>query len=131
MRYTPNMEKNSTLSHFLLDCVLKIPEYLLNNSIPTRLSTTKTIMITFQPSTLGYEISPTASITLGYNRRISRPNAWTLNPFQSRSSKTSYFQGNPKLDPSYSNGIDIGYLKQFKKVTLNTSVYYPQVNGCH
>ena len=78
----------------------------------------------FRHSILGYEISPTASITLGYNRRISRPNAWTLNPFQSRSSKTSYFQGNPELDPSYSNGIDIGYLKQFKKVTLNTSVYF-------
>ena len=78
----------------------------------------------FPTLNLGYEISPTASVTLGYNRRISRPNAWTLNPFQSRSSKTSYFQGNPELDPSYSNGIDIGYLKQFKKVTLNTSVYY-------
>jgi outer membrane receptor protein involved in Fe transport len=78
----------------------------------------------FPTLNLGYEISPTASITLGYNRRISRPNAWMLNPFQSRSSKTSYFQGNPELDPSYSNGIDIGYLKQFKKVTLNTSVYY-------
>ena len=78
----------------------------------------------FPTLNLGWEISPTASITLGYNRRISRPNAWTLNPFQSRSSKTSYFQGNPKLDPSYSNGIDIGYLKQFKKMTLNSSVYY-------
>jgi outer membrane receptor protein involved in Fe transport len=78
----------------------------------------------FPTLNLGWEISPTASITLGYNRRISRPNAWTLNPFQSRSSKTSYFQGNPKLDPSYSNGIDIGYLKQFKKVTFNSSVYY-------
>ena len=78
----------------------------------------------FPTLNLGYEISPTASITLGYNRRISRPSARTLNPFQSRSSKTSYFQGNPKLNPSYSNGIDIGYLKQFKKVTLNTSVYY-------
>ena len=78
----------------------------------------------FPTLNLGYEISSTASITLGYNRRISRPNARTLNPFQSRSSKTSYFQGNPKLDPSYSNGIDIGYLKQFKKMTLNNSVYY-------
>ena len=73
---------------------------------------------------MGWEINPTASVTLGYNRRISRPNAWTLNPFQSRSSKTSYFQGNPELDPSYSNGVDIGYIKQFKKVTLNSSVYY-------
>ena len=78
----------------------------------------------FPTLNLGYEISPTASITLGYNRRISRPNAWTLNPFQSRSSKTSYFQGNPELDPSYSNSFDVGYLKQFKKVTLNSSIYY-------
>ena len=78
----------------------------------------------FPTLNLGWEINPTASVTLGYNRRISRPNAWTLNPFQSRSSKTSYFQGNPELDPSYSNGIDIGYIKQFKKVTLNSSVYY-------
>ena len=78
----------------------------------------------FPTLNLGWEINPTASVTLGYNRRISRPNAWTLNPFQSRSSKTSYFQGNPELDPSYSNGVDIGYIKQFKKVTLNSSVYY-------
>ena len=78
----------------------------------------------FPTLNLGWEINPTTSITLGYNRRISRPNAWTSNPFQSRSSKTSYFQGNPELDPSYSNGIDIGYIKQFKKVTFNSSIYY-------
>ena len=78
----------------------------------------------FPTLNLGWEINPTTSVTLGYNRRISRPNAWTLNPFQSRSSKTSYFQGNPELDPSYSNGVDIGYIKQFKKVTLNSSIYY-------
>ena len=78
----------------------------------------------FPTLNLGLEINPTTSVTLGYNRRISRPNAWTLNPFQSRSSKTSYFQGNPELNPSYSNGVDIGYIKQFKKVTLNSSVYY-------
>ena len=84
----------------------------------------KTYNDLFPTLNLGWEINPTASVTLGYNRRISRPNAWTLNPFQSRSSKTSYFQGNPELDPSYSNGVDIGYIKQFKKVTLNSSVYY-------
>ena len=72
----------------------------------------------FPTLNLGWEINPTTSVTLGYNRRISRPNAWTLNPFQSRSSKTSYFQGNPELDPSYSNGVDVGYIKQFKKVYI-------------
>ncbi|MGB0255147.1 MAG: TonB-dependent receptor domain-containing protein [Flavobacteriaceae bacterium] len=78
----------------------------------------------FPTLNLGFELSETANITIGYNRRISRPRSRSLNPFQSRSSETSFFQGNPYLKPSYSNGFDIGYLKQFKKFTLNSSLYF-------
>ena len=78
----------------------------------------------FPTLNLGWAIDPTTSITLGYNRRISRPSGRLLNPFQSRSSRTSTFQGNPEVNPSYSNGVDIAYLKQFKKFTLNSSIYY-------
>ena len=78
----------------------------------------------FPTLNFGIEISQTANITIGYNRRISRPRSRSLNPFQSRSSETSFFQGNPYLKPSYSNGFDVGYLKQFKKFTLNSSVYF-------
>ena len=78
----------------------------------------------FPTLNLGIELSETANITIGYNRRISRPRSRSLNPFQSRSSETSFFQGNPFLKPSYSNGFDVGYLKQFKKFTLNGSVYF-------
>jgi len=78
----------------------------------------------FPTLNLGLEISETANITIGYNRRISRPRSRSLNPFQSRSSETSFFQGNPNLKPSYSNGFDIGYLKQFEKFTFNSSLYF-------
>jgi len=78
----------------------------------------------FPTLNLGFELSETANITLGYNRRISRPRSRSLNPFQSRSSETSIFQGNPYLKPSYSNGFDIGYLKQFKKFSFNSSLYF-------
>jgi len=78
----------------------------------------------FPTLNLGFELSETSNITLGYNRRISRPRSRSLNPFQSRSSETSFFQGNPYLKPSYSNGFDIGYLKQFKKITFNSSLYF-------
>lgn len=78
----------------------------------------------FPTLNLGFELSETANVTLGYNRRISRPRSRSLNPFQSRSSETSFFQGNPYLKPSYSNGFDIGYLKQFKKFTFNSSLYF-------
>ncbi|CAI8320517.1 MAG: Vitamin B12 transporter BtuB [Bacteroidota bacterium] len=78
----------------------------------------------FPTLNLGIELSETANITIGYNRRISRPRSRELNPFQSRSSETSFFQGNPYVKPSYSNGFDIGYLKQLKKITINSSVYF-------
>ncbi|WP_372758016.1 TonB-dependent receptor domain-containing protein [Mariniflexile sp.] len=78
----------------------------------------------FPTVNLGYEISEKESFTLGYNRRISRPRSRYINPFPSRSSATNLFQGNPDLNPSYSNKVDVGYLNRFDKVTLNSSVYY-------
>ena len=78
----------------------------------------------FPTINLGYEFSETQSLTMGYNRRISRPRSWFLNPFPSRTSATNLFQGNPNLNPSYSNGFDIGYLNKFDVLTLNTSLYY-------
>ena len=78
----------------------------------------------FPTLNLGYEIDENQSLQLGYNRRIRRPRSYFINPFPSRSSPTSVFQGNPDIDPSYSNKVDLGYLKKFKKFTLNSSIYY-------
>ena len=82
----------------------------------------------FPTINLAYELKENESITLGYNRRISRPRSYFINPFPSRTSETSFFQGNPYLNPTYSNGIDLGYLKRLNKTTLNGSVYYKKSN---
>ena len=78
----------------------------------------------FPTLNLAYELKENETITLGYNRRISRPRSYFINPFPSRTSETSFFQGNPYLNPTYSNGIDLGYLKRLKKTTLSGSIYY-------
>lgn len=78
----------------------------------------------FPTLNLSYEWNETESLTLGYNRRISRPRGRFINPYPSRSSATNIFQGNPNIAPSYSNGIDLGYLKRFDKSTLSGSVYF-------
>ncbi|MGB0981318.1 MAG: TonB-dependent receptor domain-containing protein [Winogradskyella sp.] len=78
----------------------------------------------FPTINLAFELNETENITLGYNRRIRRPRSWFINPFPSRSSATNLFQGNPDLNPSYSNTVDLGYYKKFGKLTLNTSLYY-------
>ncbi len=78
----------------------------------------------FPTLNLNYELSESESFQFGYNRRIRRPRSFFLNPFPSRSSPTNLFQGNPNLAPSFSNQVDLGYLKRFKKLTLNGSIYY-------
>ena len=78
----------------------------------------------FPTVNLSYEFSDTESIILGYSRRISRPRGRYLNPFPSRASIANFFQGNADLDPSYSNTIDLGYLKRWDKLTFNSSLYY-------
>ncbi len=71
-----------------------------------------------------YELGETENITIGYNRRINRPRGWFINPFPSRSSTNNVFQGNPNLQPAFSNAFDLGYLKRWDKLTLTSSVYY-------
>ena len=78
----------------------------------------------FPTLNLSYEFNEKENITLGYSRRIRRPRAWSLNPFQSLTSLTFFRQGNPDLDPSYANTFDLGYLKRWDTFTFNGSVYY-------
>ena len=78
----------------------------------------------FPTLNFSFEFTEKENITLGYSRRIRRPRSWSLNPFRSLTSLTFFRQGNPDLDPSYSNLFDLGYLKRWNKFTFNSSVYY-------
>ena len=78
----------------------------------------------FPTFNFSYKFNEKENINLGYSRRIRRPRSWSLNPFRSLTSLTFYRQGNLDLDPSYSNLIDIGYLKRWNKFTFNGSLYY-------
>ncbi|AZQ44520.1 outer membrane beta-barrel family protein [Nonlabens ponticola] len=90
----------------------------------TNVTDTKEYSSLFPTLNLGYEFQEGENITLGYNRRISRPRGRSLNPFPSRSSESNIFQGNIDLDPTFSNAVDLGYLRRWKKLTLSTSIYY-------
>ena len=83
----------------------------------------------FPTVNLIFEINEEDNITIGYNRRINRPRGSHVNPFPSRSSRTNLFQGNPSLEPAFSNAFDLGYVKQWGEVTLTTSVYYQKETG--
>jgi outer membrane receptor for ferrienterochelin and colicins len=82
----------------------------------------------FPSAFIAYEISDESSISLSYSRRISRPRGRFLNPFNGIASNINIFQGNPDLDPAMTDAFDLGYLKRWKKLTLNTSMYYRVTN---
>jgi len=78
----------------------------------------------FPTLNLAYEFSKLESITFGYSRRIRRPRGWNINPFPRRNSVTSLWRGNPFLDPTFTNSLEIGYLKRIKKLTINSEIFY-------
>lgn len=78
---------------------------------------------------LAYELPQQNTIQVSYSRRISRPRFWFLLPFFTFSDSRNIFSGNPDLNPEYTNSIELGYLKNFEKGTLLSSVYYRYRTG--
>ncbi|MGB1042581.1 MAG: TonB-dependent receptor domain-containing protein [Tenacibaculum sp.] len=78
----------------------------------------------FPTVNLGYELNDSDNLTLGYSRRLRRPRHWFINPFESRSSATNIFKGNPDINPTFTSSFDLGYTTKIKKLTLNSSIYY-------
>lgn len=93
------------------------------NSITANDYNTKKYNNFFPTATLNYELNKDNNITLSYSKRINRPRGRFLNPFSSYSSNINIFQGNPDLDPSFTNVIDLAFLKKWSKLTFNTSIY--------
>jgi outer membrane receptor protein involved in Fe transport len=59
------------------------------------------------------------TLKLSYNRRIQRPSIRFLNPNIQRQNELIITQGNPELDPEYTNNYEIGYSTLIKGVMLN------------
>ena len=93
------------------------------NSLSLNDYNTKKYNNLFPSATINYEFSENSSLSLSYSKRINRPRGRFLNPVSSLSSNINIFQGNPDIDPSLTDAIDLGYLKKWDKVTFNTSAY--------
>lgn len=78
---------------------------------------------------LGYEFSEKTQATISYSRRLRRPWSRFLNPYPNYSSNTNLFQGNPDLDPTFTNAFDLAFIQRWDKFTLNTSAYYNRSTG--
>jgi len=83
----------------------------------------------FPTAHLTYELNETNQLQLSYSRRISRPRFWYLLPFLTFTDNRSRFQGNPELDPEYSDSYELGYLRYFDKGSLLSTLFYRHKSG--
>ena len=61
------------------------------------------------------------SLSLNYGRRISRPKFSMLNPFRTYTNPYISIEGNPYLEPSFMNNIELGYTFMNN---MNVALYY-------
>jgi len=114
----------------------KIKKFSFQLGLRAELTEVKTELVTtnetnnrsylnFFPSThFSYELKKDNSIQLGYSKRIRRPRHYWLLPFFSYSDTRSIASGNPNLNPELTDSYEVGHLKNWKKSTLLSSVYY-------
>lgn len=79
----------------------------------------------FPSAFLSYEFVDGENVSASYSRRVRRPRGRMLNPISNYSSSINFFQGNPDLNPSFTDAFDFGYMKRFNhQFTFNASAYF-------
>jgi len=71
-----------------------------------------------------YKISEKFSLQAGYSRRIFRPRLWDLNPFFNIRNQFNVRQGNPDLQPEFTDSYEIGSIYTFPKASFNLNIYH-------
>jgi hypothetical protein len=84
----------------------------------------------FVPSVnLSKKLKAGNTIKIAYNRRIQRPSIQFLNPNIQNSNEIDYSQGNPTLDPEYTNNYELGYSAYIKGTSLNFTSFVRNTTG--
>ncbi|HZJ20217.1 MAG TPA: outer membrane beta-barrel family protein, partial [Pricia sp.] len=71
-----------------------------------------------------YKFNDKISLQAGYSKRIYRPRMWDLNPFFNIRNNFSIRQGNPELQPEFTDSYEITSIYILGKASLNFGVYH-------
>ncbi|HLM66525.1 MAG TPA: TonB-dependent receptor, partial [Longimicrobium sp.] len=79
----------------------------------------------FFPSGLvSYNLSARTQAKLSYSRRINRPGSGQLNPFPTFFDLQNVFLGNPRLNPEYTDAIELGLQHSGRLGSLQFAPFY-------
>ena len=71
-----------------------------------------------------YNPSATLQLKSSYSRRIRRPGTQELNPFVTYFDVRNVFIGNPALAPEYTDALELGLMRNFKKGMVQLSPFF-------
>lgn len=72
----------------------------------------------FPSTTVSYKFSENFNASIGYSKRIQRPGFWQLNPFGGIDNPNEIRFGNPDLDPSFRDLVEIKGLFKTDNLTI-------------
>ena len=78
----------------------------------------------FPSGVILYKPSEQTQLKVSYSRRIRRPGTQELNPFPVFFDPQNVFAGNPRLNPEYTDAIELGASKTGKYGSLQLSPFY-------
>ena len=78
----------------------------------------------FPSGAIMYKPSEQTQLKASYSRRIRRPGTQELNPFPVFFDQQNVFIGNPKLNPEYTDAIELGFSKSGQLGSIQFSPFY-------
>jgi len=78
----------------------------------------------FPSAIISQALKGNSTLKLSYNRRMSRPSLYYLNPFLNENDPENRTMGNPGLSPELSDNMELGYSTYIKGSVINASVFY-------
>ncbi|SMG40079.1 outer membrane beta-barrel family protein [Sphingobacterium psychroaquaticum] len=77
----------------------------------------------FPSANIGYTVNENNILSLGYARKVARPNYRNLNPFEYYIDKFTSQRGNPYLKPQYTDGFTLNYtVRKMYNITLGADI---------
>jgi ferric enterobactin receptor len=78
----------------------------------------------FPSGVIMYKPSEQSQLKLSYSRRIRRPGTQELNPFPVFFDQQNVFIGNPRLNPEYTDALEVGLSKSGQLGSIQLSPFY-------
>ncbi|AYN69633.1 TonB-dependent receptor [Euzebyella marina] len=104
---------------------LRLEQTDLNTFLATTDESNDQSYVNFFPSAhTSYKFTDKVSLQAGYSKRIYRPRMWDLNPFFNIRNNFSIRQGNPELEPEFTDSYELTSIYILGKASLNFGVYH-------